>query len=346
MMNCVVKEGICSMSEHHASVTVNAPVHQVYTLFTHFNDFPKFMSFVKEVTYYDDQRSHWVAHIVRDHEWDAVNEEWIPDQQVGWRSIRGLQNTGKVKFSPNGPNRTTIDVYINYLPPAGVVGEFADKLGIDSHFDAVLQQDLNNFAHMVEHAPPGALDPMQSHYLFHSDSAVARGMVTDQQQVSMHNDPMMQPETLKEREERIQDEALAQQQAAQERKAVQEQQISQQRQAAMQQEEILRRQAERDRQAALEQQAAQTANPPEEREPHPVYDTLGGRNAAMERTVLGDRDARVERFSNYQESPMMSRVPTQDQDATTPVTDIEIESPWSAVRQSKVPESEEEREES
>ena len=39
------------MAEHHVSVTVNAPLHQVYTLFTHFNDFPKFMSFVKEVTY-------------------------------------------------------------------------------------------------------------------------------------------------------------------------------------------------------------------------------------------------------------------------------------------------------
>ena len=51
------------MAEHHVSVTVDAPVHQVYSMFTHFNDFPKFMSFVKEVTYYDDQRSHWVAEV-------------------------------------------------------------------------------------------------------------------------------------------------------------------------------------------------------------------------------------------------------------------------------------------
>jgi uncharacterized membrane protein len=26
------------MVEHHASVTVNAPVHQMYSMFTHFND--------------------------------------------------------------------------------------------------------------------------------------------------------------------------------------------------------------------------------------------------------------------------------------------------------------------
>jgi uncharacterized membrane protein len=69
--------------EHHASVTVNAPLHQVYELFTHFNDFPKFMSFVKEVTYYDDQRSHWVADVVGRHEWDAVNENWEKYRQIG-----------------------------------------------------------------------------------------------------------------------------------------------------------------------------------------------------------------------------------------------------------------------
>ena len=38
------------MAQHMASVTVNAPVHQVYQLFSHFNDFPKFMSYIKEVT--------------------------------------------------------------------------------------------------------------------------------------------------------------------------------------------------------------------------------------------------------------------------------------------------------
>jgi uncharacterized membrane protein len=39
------------LADHQASVKVNAPVEQVYALFTHFNDFPKFMHFVKEVTY-------------------------------------------------------------------------------------------------------------------------------------------------------------------------------------------------------------------------------------------------------------------------------------------------------
>jgi uncharacterized membrane protein len=170
---------------HHASATVDAPVHQVYTLFSHFNDFPKFMSFVKEVTYYDDQTSHWIADVAGRHEWDAVNEQWIPDQQIGWRSTKGLDNFGKVTFEPAGPNQTKVDVYVNYNPPAGMLGDAAEKLGVGSRFEQALQNDLNHFAHMVDEAPPGALDPTSSNYLFHSESAAAKETTTDRQKETM-----------------------------------------------------------------------------------------------------------------------------------------------------------------
>ena len=188
------------MSEHHASVTVHAPVQQVYAFFTHFNDFPKFMSFVKEVTYYDEQRSHWVAHIVGDNEWDAINENWIPDQQIGWRSTSGLSNTGLVRFAPMGDDRTRVDVSISYTPPAGILGKAADTIGIEERFAEILQHDLEQFERMVEEAPRGALDPMQSHYLFHNDSAVTRHGATSRQSQSMDADPMMSQDALKTRE--------------------------------------------------------------------------------------------------------------------------------------------------
>jgi uncharacterized membrane protein len=165
------------LKEHHASVTVNAPVHQVYGLFTHFNDFPKFMSFVKEVTCYDEQHSHWVAEVTCRQEWDAMNQDWILDQQIGWYSTKGLENTGKVTFQSLRPNQTRVAVSISYNPPTGDIGE---KAGVESRFDRALQQDLNNFARMVDHAPPGALDPMSSNYLFHSGSAAARDTTSRQ----------------------------------------------------------------------------------------------------------------------------------------------------------------------
>nr|HET6901124.1 SRPBCC family protein [Ktedonobacteraceae bacterium] len=183
------------LAEHHAAVTVNAPVQQVYGLFTHFNDFPKFMSFVKEVTYYDNQRSHWVAEVVGRHEWDAVNENWIEGRQIGWHSTNGLENLGRVTFQPVGTNQTRVDVDIMYNPPAGVLGDAGENLGAGSRFDAVLQHDLDNFARMVDQAPPGALDPTSSNYLFHSGSAAAKGTTTSRQNETMDRDNTGYPDS-------------------------------------------------------------------------------------------------------------------------------------------------------
>ena len=173
------------MIEHHASVTVDAPVHQVYSLFSHFNDFPKFMSFVKEVTYYDTQRSHWVADVAGRHEWDAVNEDWIPDRQISWRSVNGLSNTGRVEFQPTSTQQTHLDVYVSYNPPASLLGTLGEHLGVGKHFENALQKDLNHFAEMVSQTPGGALDPTSSHYLFHPESAASRGTTTERQNATM-----------------------------------------------------------------------------------------------------------------------------------------------------------------
>jgi uncharacterized membrane protein len=178
---------IAGLAEHHASVTVDAPVHQVYSLFTHFNDFPKFMSFVKEVTYYDNQRSHWVASVIGQHQWDVINEGWVEDQQIGWRATDGLENTGRVTFRPLGANQTQVDVFVNYNPPAGLLGDVGEKLGAGSRFENVLQHDLDNFARMVEQSPAGALDPASSNYLFQGDSAAAKGATTSRQDATMGN---------------------------------------------------------------------------------------------------------------------------------------------------------------
>jgi uncharacterized membrane protein len=176
-------------TDHQASVTVNAPAHEVYSMFSHFNDFPKFMSFVKEVTYYDDQRSHWVASIAGTHEWDAVNENWIPDQQIGWRSTSGLENFGKVTFAPQEANRTQVVVDIHYNPPAGIFGDAGEKLGVGRRFQDALQNDLNHFARLVDEAPPGTLDPNGSNYLFHQDSAAVNRSTTPAQNETMDGDP-------------------------------------------------------------------------------------------------------------------------------------------------------------
>ena len=173
------------MAEHSAAVTVDAPVHQVYQLYSHFNDYPKFMTFVKEVTYLDDRHSHWVVDVVGKHEWDAVNEDWLPDRQIGWRSVDGVSNSGRVLFELVGTQQTRVTVDISYEPPQGILGQLGEVLGAGGQFERRLQHDLRHFASMVEHAPPGALDPTSSAYLFHSESAAAKGQTTREQDESM-----------------------------------------------------------------------------------------------------------------------------------------------------------------
>ncbi|MBC5811363.1 MAG: SRPBCC family protein [Candidatus Eremiobacteraeota bacterium] len=163
------------MFEHRASVRVPASSHQVYEMFSHFNDFPKFMSYVKEVTYRDDRTSHWVAEIAGTHEWTAVNENWSPDRRIGWRSTEGLKNEGSVTFEDRGPGETQLEVVVRYDPPAGILGDAGEKLGVGAEFERRLQHDLNRFAEMVRSAPAGALDPASSSYLFRAASAAGEG---------------------------------------------------------------------------------------------------------------------------------------------------------------------------
>jgi hypothetical protein len=114
-----------------------------------------------------------------------VNEGWIADRQIGWRSTDGLRNTGTVRFEPVGPERTEVMVTVNYEPPGGALGNVGEILGAGGQFQRRLQHDLSHFAEMVAQAPPGALDPTSSSYLFHADSAAARGTTTRAQEESM-----------------------------------------------------------------------------------------------------------------------------------------------------------------
>jgi hypothetical protein len=325
------------MAEHHVAVQVNAPVHQVYNMFTHFHDFPKFMHFVKEVTYYDDQRSHWVAQIAGKHEWDAVNEDWIPDRQIGWRSINGFENRGKVTFREVGNAQSLVDVFLYYNPPLGKIGEFAENMSINTRFDEALQHDLENFARMVEQAPANTDDPMASRYLFHSGSAVGTDTATNRQKESMAHDTMMSPQALQEREQAIKQELSSREATRQEEKKQREQAVARQQQVAQEMRETLAHQQELDKQIRSTQEAA-NAQPETPQQVGPQA-TIGGRGASIPNTALGDLDAHSARYPGYEQDEMKARriVPLEQEEAeivNPEVQQTEHESPWNASNQS------------
>jgi hypothetical protein len=253
-----------------------------------------------EVTYYDDQRSHWVVQVIRQYEWDAVKEDWIPDQQIGWRSTRGLHNSGKVKFRSLGPESTIIDVYIQYVPPKGLLGQLGETMGISSYFEVILQKDLDNFAHMVELSPAGALDPMSSHYLFHSESAAAKKLVTSKQLAQWQKDPMMSLQALAERQVRIACEAEQHRHQQAEREITRRLSKEQEQQWIREQQALLQREAERRQQERLKHQAVVRQKTEVQLDSHTYAAWARG---------LGDKDGLRARIPNFTQDPMTSRCP-------------------------------------
>ena len=135
------------MASVEKSIEVNQPVRTVYNQWTQFEEFPRFMEGVEAVRQLDDQRLRWRAELAgTSEEWDAEITEPTPDQQVAWRSPRGRENSGTVRFEPVGADKTKVTVTLGY-DPEGIVETTGDKLGF---VDRRVQGDLERFKEFIE----------------------------------------------------------------------------------------------------------------------------------------------------------------------------------------------------
>jgi uncharacterized membrane protein len=131
---------------------VGAPVERVYEFWTDYENFPLFMSNVREVQDLGGGRSHWVVSGPGGVpiEWDSVLTEQVPGETIAWRSRPGsmLENAGAVRFSPEGEG-TRVDLRFCYNPPAGGAGQaVAELLGADPR--AKLNEDLGRLKALLE----------------------------------------------------------------------------------------------------------------------------------------------------------------------------------------------------
>jgi uncharacterized membrane protein len=113
------------------TITIAAPVDQVYDFFTAFENYPEFMSHVREVRELGGARSHWVVDgpAGTSVEWDAVTTHMIPNELIAWESLEGSEvaHRGELRFEPSGRD-TRVTVQMSYTPPAGVAGHAAASL--------------------------------------------------------------------------------------------------------------------------------------------------------------------------------------------------------------------------
>jgi uncharacterized membrane protein len=137
----------------HKTITVRAPIAEVFALFSQVESFPRFMTHVREVRKMGDGRYRWV---VRGPggvpvAWDAEITEMVPERVLAWRSLPGeaVVNFGVARFEESPDGETRLDIRMSYGPPGGMVGHLLAKLfGADPK--RAMDEDLVRFQSILE----------------------------------------------------------------------------------------------------------------------------------------------------------------------------------------------------
>ncbi len=134
------------------TVHVNAPPEEVFAFWHAAENFPRFMSHVKEVTPKGDGRYHWKVSgpAGTSFQWDGEISAFTPNRSIAWRSLPGAMvgNAGVVRFDEeNGGTR--VHIRMTYMPPVGYLGHiFARILGADPKRQ--LDDDMLRFKSLLE----------------------------------------------------------------------------------------------------------------------------------------------------------------------------------------------------
>jgi uncharacterized membrane protein len=134
------------------TIYIDAPVEQVYGFWSNYENFPLFMSHVREVADLGDGRSHWKVSGPGGVpiEWNARLTQQTPNEVIAWRSEAGsmLENAGIIRFTSDGSG-TRVDLRFCYQPPAGGAGQAViELLGSDPR--AKLNEDLGRLKALLE----------------------------------------------------------------------------------------------------------------------------------------------------------------------------------------------------
>ncbi|MBA3423544.1 MAG: SRPBCC family protein [Rubrobacter sp.] len=136
---------------------MQAPLQDVFTYWSNFENFPKFMSNIEDVRMTGQDTSHWQVKgpLGKSVEFDAKTTELDPSRGIGWNSVDGdVMTSGEVRFEELLPDRTRIEVTMNYAdPPGGKVGEIVANVLSDP--EKSTREDLQNFAGIVERGELG-----------------------------------------------------------------------------------------------------------------------------------------------------------------------------------------------
>ncbi len=141
--------------EHTVISRINAPVEQVWNVWSDLEAMPLWMTWIESVKPLDNETktlpdlTEWTlsANGFR-FKWKAQINERVAQQRLKWSSVGGLPTKGSVQFEEEG-NTTFVKLIISYeLPKA--LARFMKEDILGKLVTNELQNNLDNFKNLVE----------------------------------------------------------------------------------------------------------------------------------------------------------------------------------------------------
>ncbi len=134
------------------TINIFAPIDEVYRFWRNFENFPRFMDHVKEITVQGDM-SVWKVAGPADstYQFQSHITQDIPNELIAWETLpdSDVHSAGFVHFDENRDGSTRVSVQMSYVPPVGAMGHAVAQLfGVDPR--QAMHEDLMRLKSLLE----------------------------------------------------------------------------------------------------------------------------------------------------------------------------------------------------
>lgn len=138
---------------YQKEINVDAPIDQVFNMWSNVENFPRFMEHVLEAHVIGPGLTSWTIRgpFGLPIHFESETTVYNPTDEIAWKSVDGttIPNEGRVQFRTNPDGSTRINIHMSYTPPVGVFGNvLASLMGDDPR--ELMNDDLMRFKSLLE----------------------------------------------------------------------------------------------------------------------------------------------------------------------------------------------------
>lgn len=151
------------MKEASASIVINAPIQEIWKVWSNFELMPRWQPWITEVIVNADATSKWtlrksVLGVPLSFSWTAVEKPRIEHKLIQWEATSGLENQGRVDFTQLDEG-VDVRMTISYKLPTVLAFMFRGRRSrdeggpVNAAVKKILLTDLRRFKTAIETSP-------------------------------------------------------------------------------------------------------------------------------------------------------------------------------------------------